>query len=74
MSSQDIDSLLIRIRQSRTMPKLSYHFGQHGAEFGVRDEREYLQRMREHLSREDLRIFTYLRGRRQVPFWELIDP
>lgn len=73
MSSQDIDSLLTQIRQSRTIPKLSYHFEQHGAEFGARDEQEYLQRMQEHLSREGLRIFTYLRGRQQMPFWELID-
>lgn len=73
MSNQDIDSLLTRVRQSRTMPKLSYHFEQHGAEYGARDEQEYLQRMWEHLSRENLRIFTYLRGRRRVPFWELVD-
>ena len=73
MSGEEIDKLLARIRQSRTIPKLSYHFEQHGPEFGARDEQEYLRKMQEHLSRGDLRIFTYLRGRRQVPFWELID-
>jgi len=71
VSRQDIENLLSRIRQSKAIPKLTYHFEQHGAQFGARDEQEYLQRMREHLSREDLRVFTYLRGRRQVPFWEL---
>ncbi len=73
MSSGDVEKLLARIRQSEAVPRLRYHFEQHGAELGAGDEQEYLQRMRQHLSREDLRIFTYVRGKKHVPFWELVD-
>ena len=73
MTSEQIADILRLIRKAETIPRLRYHFEQHGAQFGAQDEQEYLQRMRQHLSREDLRVFTYLRGRRQVPFWELVD-
>ena len=73
MSDKDVANLLSRSRQSKTIPKLDYHFRKHGAGFGARDEQEYLRRLQEYLSGKDLRIFTCLRGRRQVPFWEMID-
>ncbi|MBI4321197.1 MAG: hypothetical protein HY675_22120 [Chloroflexi bacterium] len=39
----------------------------------MRHIKSLVDMMRSQLFREDLRVFTYPRGRRRVPFWELID-
>jgi hypothetical protein len=74
MSDGDIAGIIRRIRQAERIPQLDYHFKRHGREFGAATSAEYLQALRDHLSRNDLRIFTYIRASDGSRFWELISP
>lgn len=69
-----IDAILSSIRQAETIPKVDYHFAQHGPEFSARVSAEYLERLREHVQRHDSRVFTFLRQPDRVPFWALVAP
>lgn len=74
LSSEAIAEMVQAIRSAKRLPRLGYHFAQHGAEMGAAREEDYEQAFREHLSQPRLRVFTYLRPRGRAPFWELVDP
>ena len=38
------------------------------------DQDQYLRAVRQRLTRDDLRVFTYLRTKDCRPFWELVAP
>ena len=71
-TDRDVERVRASIRQATAVPNLCYHLRKHGAAMAVHTEDEYLRALREHLRREDLRVFTYLRPRGHVPFWELV--
>lgn len=74
MPPEEIHAILDTIRRTRALPQLDYHFERHGREFRVSTSEEYLQALRQHLLRDDLRVFTYIRTRGQVPIWALVAP
>lgn len=76
LSPEAIAHVLDTIRRSETIPSLEYHFRQHGRELGVTTPDEYLRAFQRHLERDDPRVFTYVRERRQRQevLWELVAP
>lgn len=71
---EDIGRIANEILRAETIPRLYYHFRQHGQEFGATTPEAYLAAFQKHRGRRDMRMFTYLRGRGRVPFWELVAP
>ena len=74
LTPEDIRTVLEAIRQASVIPRLAYHVSKHGGQLGANSEVGYLEAFRQHLWRTDLRIFTYLRYKDRVPFWELVAP
>jgi hypothetical protein len=74
LSSDRIEGILAAFRSASTVPKPEYHFGKHGDMLGVQSLAEYEQAFRDHVQKEGLRVFTYLRPADRTPFWELVDP
>jgi hypothetical protein len=74
MDPRDIDQLVQRIRRADSMPKLGYHATRHAEDVGAGSAQEYLEALRAHLARADLRVFTYLRTKDRTPIWELVAP
>lgn len=74
LSNDQIKALLGAFRSASTVPKLEYHFEKHGEMLGAQSVAEYEEAFRNHIRREGLRTFTYLRPADRTPFWELVDP
>lgn len=76
LSDADIDGMLARMRAKTTLPKLDYHFREHGPDFGASDERQYVSAMTATLARTDLRVFSGLTktSKGVVPRWTLVAP
>lgn len=73
-SSDQIDAIVLIIRQTTTLSRMEYHFEAHAYEFGVTTLQEYLVMFHVHLQSDNLRVFSYLRPRGQLPFWALVAP
>lgn len=74
LSDNEVMATVAAIRQATTLARPDYHLAIHGREFGATTLEAYLLALREHLRRRDLRVFTYLRPPKLVPFWELVAP
>lgn len=74
MASVEIKRIVEEMRQATAVPRLRYHVRKHRDLLGVDGEAGYLHALREHLAHDHLRLFTYLRAKDRVPFWELVAP
>ena len=74
LTAADLAAAVRALGGVQRLPRIRYHFAQHGRDLGATSIEEYDGAFRLHLAQADLRIFSYLRARDRVPFWELVDP
>ncbi len=72
-SSAEIESVLHGMQAARRLPKLDYHFEQHGAELGAATPDELNTLFLAHIRRQDLRFATAMRGKDGARMWFLVD-
>lgn len=75
-TGERISRIVGEARRATDIPQLEYHLRKHGAEFGATTAEEYVQAFREHLRRDDLRIFTFLDDASYgtVALWAFVAP
>lgn len=61
LSEEELSARIQRMRQTRNLPRLSYHFGQHGEAVGAGTPTEFNEMFGRHVGRGDLRYFTFIR-------------
>ncbi|MBI4496761.1 MAG: VanZ family protein [Chloroflexi bacterium] len=74
MRTEEIDAIVAAVRRAETVPALQRHFEKQGQLLGARMPEEYVRLFREHVRRQDLRVFTYIRPSGKVPMWEFVAP
>ena len=67
---QQIDRMAVR----QALPKLDYHYDEHGRDLGATSREVYAQMFEEHIQRTDLMYFTGIRQRDHVVMWYLMAP
>ena len=67
-------ALIEQMRINASLPRLQMHFRQHGHEFGATSAEEYERRFQEHVMRNDLQRFTFIRPETGDIRWHLVEP
>lgn len=74
LSSDELGARIERIRADKDLPAKDYHFETHGEEIGAGTLRGYLDAFERHLSRRDLRFFSFIRNVDRARMWIAVSP
>lgn len=74
MESWEIEALIELMRTTTHLPRLQMHFRQHRHEFGAETIEDYERLFREHVRRNDLQHFTFIRPETDDVRWYSVDP
>jgi len=72
LPDQAIDDLIAEMQTNIRLPKMDYHFEDHGTGLGVATVEEYREEFLAHVVRQDLRLFTGIRAKDGARMWYLI--
>lgn len=69
-----LGALVDHMRVAAYLPRLRMHYRQHGHEFGATSAAEYERQFLEHVARNDLHRFTFIRPETGDVRWHLLEP
>lgn len=75
LAGQSWEALWGRLRINVALPQEGQHFRKHGLEFqslGIESVQAYVELFSQHVDREDLRLFSYIRPENEERMWLLI--